>query len=191
MGNISIIRFAKINKANPGRNNSTRWKSSGKIISFNTSIFKLIAEGGLNFFRYLKNLGLSGEPNMIILSSRNDYQYDVNDLKSVRTLINLKKLNLIKHLDVFLNTLVRILPPNTNFIGCFSDRKTLNDNEFHVNWFLKLLNRLFNFAGFRIYHNMNNDEVIELLERNSFRIVDMQEKNGLTYFYSQNINEQD
>ena len=89
----------------------------------------VVAEGGVNFFRYLKNLGLSGEPNLIILSSRNHYHCDENDLKSVRTLINLKKLNLIKHLDLFLNALVRILPPETNFIGRFSYRNTCRDND--------------------------------------------------------------
>jgi hypothetical protein len=187
MRSISVLKFTNIFKVNHGWNNFKKGKSSIERISFNPSIFRLLAEGGVNFLRYLKNLDLAGEPNLIILSSRNHYHYDKNDLKSVRTLINLRKLNLIKHLDMFLNSLVRILPPNTNFIGCFSHRKTWKENEFNVKRLSGMLNRLFGFPCFRTDHNMNKNEVIELLERNNFRIVDMKEKNGLTYFYSQNI----
>ena len=187
MRSILALKFDNIFNVNPGWKTFTGGKSTNERISFNPSIFRLVAEGGVNFFRYLKNLGLSGEPNLIILSSRNHYHYDENDLKRVRTLINLKKLNLIKHLDVFLNALVHILPPNTNFIGCFSHRKTWKDNEFHVKRLSRLLDRLISFLGFRTDHNMNKNEVIELLEKNNFRIVDMKEKNGLTYFYSQNV----
>lgn len=172
MRRISVKKFAK---------------TSAERISFNPSILKLVAEGGVNFFRYLKNLGLSGEPNLIILSSRNQYHCDENDLKSVKTLINLKKLNLIKHLDLFLNALVRILPPETNFIGRFSHRNTFRDNKFKVNRLSGLLKRLIRFPGFRTDHILNKNEVIELLEKNNFRIVDLKEKNGCTYFYSQNI----
>jgi hypothetical protein len=98
-------------------------KISHRKIGFDPYIITLIAEIGINFFRYLKLLGMSRETNLIILSSKYQYSYNEDDLKKVRILINLKKLNLIKHLDMFLNTLVRVLPPNTNFIGYFSDKK--------------------------------------------------------------------
>jgi len=156
-------------------------------IGFDPSIINLIAEVGINFFRYLKSLGMSGETNLIVLSSKYNYSYDENGLKDVRILINLKKLNLIKHLDMFLNTLVRILPPNTNFIGYFSDKKNVRRSGFQFNRVLRLFNRLNNFLDSSTYHIMNKNEVTELLERNGFKTIDMKEMNGLTYFISQNV----
>jgi hypothetical protein len=37
---------------------------------------------------------------------------------------------------------------------------------------------------------MDKNDVSEVLERNGFKIVDMTEMNGLTYFYSQKISGQ-
>jgi len=187
MGNISVLKFINFINFNPGGNNLSKGKNSGERISFSTSIFKLLAKGGVNFFRYLKNLGLSGEPNLIILSSRNHYQYDKNDLKSVRTLISLKKLNLIKYLDTFLYALIRILPQNTNFIGCFSDSKNQKGNTFSFYHPFKLISRFINSLDTGTNYNMDKNKVTEVLERNGFKIFDMTEMNGLTYFYSQKI----
>ena len=53
---------------------------------------------------------------------------------------------------------------------------------FKVKRFSGLLKRLIRFPGFRTDHIMNKNEVIELLERNNFRIVDLKEKNGLYIF---------
>jgi hypothetical protein len=90
---------------------------------FDPAIFLLIAEVGLNFFRFLKSLGMSGERNLVVLSSKYNYSCHEHELKDVRVIVNLKKLNFIKHLDLFLNSLVRTLPPDTRFVGYFSDGK--------------------------------------------------------------------
>jgi len=190
MESISVLKLVNFINVNPGGNNFTRGKSFSEKISIITSIFKLLAKGGVNFFRYLKNLGLSGEPDLVILSSRNHYQYDKNDLKSGSTLISLKKLNLIKYLDAFLYALIRILPQNTNFIGCFSDGKTKKVNAFSFYHPFRLLNRFFNSLDTSKNHNMDKNEISEVLERNGFKIVDMTEMNGLTFFYSQKISGQ-
>ncbi|HEX7467240.1 MAG TPA: hypothetical protein VF324_01465, partial [Methanobacterium sp.] len=105
-----------------------RERTSYGSTSFSPAIVNIVAEAGENFFRYLKNIGLSKDPDLIVLSSKHHYYCDENKLKSVRTLINLKKLNLIKHLDTFLFTLNHILPQNANFLGCFSDNKALKRN---------------------------------------------------------------
>lgn len=167
-----------------------RERTSSGSASFSPAIVKMDAEAGENFFRYLISIGRYKEPNLIVLSSKHHYYYDESDLRSVRTLINLKKLNLIKHLDKFLHNLIHILPQNANFIGCFSDSKTLNGNAFHVYQPSRLFNRFINFLDSRTDHNMDKNEVSEILERNGFKIVDMTEMSGLTYFYSQKISEQ-
>lgn len=145
---------------------------------------------GINFFRYLKNLGISRETKLIVLSSKNNYSYDEKDLKNVRIIINRKRLNLIKHLDLFLNSLVRILPPNTSFIGYFSDNKTVNRYGFHFKTLMKSLNRINIFSSSATDYIMNKSEVLELLEKNGFKTIDMKVMNGLTYFISQNVNRQ-
>jgi hypothetical protein len=129
-----------------------------KLNFFNPAIFVLLAEVGLNFFRFLRSLGLSADPNLVVLSSKDNYFCNEYELKNARIIVNLKKLNLIKHLDLFLNTMVLILPPDSSFIGYFSDEKALNRSE-----------------------------VAELLEKNGFKTLDMKEMNGLTYFISKNV----
>lgn len=156
--------------------------------SLSPAIVNMVAEGGKNFFQYLKSLGLSKEPNLIVLSSSQHYYYDESDLRSVRTLINLKKLNLIKHLDKFLHTLFRILPQNANFIGCFSDNNSMKrNNGFPFYQPSRILDRFINLLDFKTEYKMSKNEVLELLEKHGFKIVDMTEMNGLTYFYSQNV----
>lgn len=151
----------------------------------NTSVIRYT---GFNFFRYLKNLGISGETKLIVLSSKNNYSYDDKDLKNVRIIINRKRLNLIKHLDMFLNTLVRIIPPDTSFIGYFSDNKTENRHDSLFNTIMKSFNRINIFSGSKKGYTMDKSEVLELLERNGFKTIDMRMINGLTYFVSRNVN---
>ena len=150
---------------------------------FNPAVVTMITEGGINFFHYLKSIHLSKESEILVLPSKHHYYYDEKELKGVRILVNPRKLNLIKHLDLFLNNLVRILPPNANFIGCFSDNKTLNVNgslSYHLS---RLFSRFINALDDKTDHIMNKNEVSELLEKNGFKTVDMKEMNGLTYFY--------
>jgi hypothetical protein len=155
--------------------------------AFRPSIVTLIAEVGITCFRYLKSLGLSGETNLIVLSSKDNYSIRESDLKNVRILVNLKKLNLIKHLDIFLNSLVLILPPDTSFIGYFSAKPRHFDLGFHLKKFLKFFIGFNSFPGSGRGHILNRDEVMELLERNGFETIGMKEMNGLTYFISQNV----
>jgi len=185
MGNIPDLKNTCVSSDKIQRTNFTVEKIPHRSTGFNPSIVTLIAEVGVNFFRYLKSLGMSRETNLIVLSPKHHYYYDEKDLKNVRVLINLKKLNLIKHLDMFLNTLVRILPPNANFIGYFSDNKNVKGNRFQFNKLMRFLNRLNNLFDSRIDHIMNKNEVTELLERNGFKTIDMKEMNGFIYFNSQ------
>jgi hypothetical protein len=145
----------------------------------------LTAEDGKNFFRYLKSFNLSKGPDLLILPPNDHYYYDENDLKSVKTLINLKKLNLIKFPDTFLQNLFGILPSNVNFIGCFSDSKTLRRKRFLSG----LSTRFNNLLDSKTNYFMDKKYVSELLEKYGFKVIDITEMNGLTYFYSQNISQ--
>lgn len=162
-------------------------KTTHGISGFFPAIVTMIAEDGDNFFRYLKDLGLSRENNLVVLSSRHHYFYDENELKNVRTLINLRKLNLIKYLDEFLYTLVQVLPPDTKFLGCFSDFEVSEKSETS---FLRPIKSLGHKIS-KLYSGnekiLNRNRVSEILESFGFKIIDMTDMNGLTYFCAQNL----
>ena len=78
---------------------------------FDPALITLISEVGLNFFRFLKSMGISDESNLVVLSSKDNYSCTENELKNARIIINLKKLNVIKHLDLFLTRWFVFFPP--------------------------------------------------------------------------------
>jgi hypothetical protein len=168
-------------------NHPDRDKSSQGVSGFFPAIVNMIAEGGENFFRYLKTLGLSRENNLVVLSSRYHYYYDETEMKSVKTLINLRKLNMIKYLDEFLFTLVQVLPPDTKFLGCFSDCKAAETARVSFLHPIKFLRRTINILDSNGVRTMNKTSVTEMLESYGFKIINMTEMDGLTYFCSQNV----
>jgi len=146
----------------------------------------LAAEGGENFYHYINWLGLSKDPNLMILSSIHHYYYDFNDLKGVKTLINLKQLKQVTHLDSFLNNVYRVLPAKANFIGCFKDNKIRRGIAVPFYQSFKFLNGLINVIDSKTDRFMSRKYVIKLLESHKFKIVDMTEIGSLTYFCAQN-----
>lgn len=126
-------------------------------------IVKMVALCGFSFSRYMRSSGLTGEPGQIILSSHEGADYGRLDLRRARTLISRRRLDLIKHLEMFVNSLVWLLPPETSFVGCFA-------HEGH-------------FSAGRHRH-LSRDRVSALLEGSGLVVIDMKEMNGLTYFHS-------
>jgi hypothetical protein len=168
-------------------NHPDRDRSAQGVSGFFPAIVNMIAEDGGNFFRYLKALGLTRENNLVVLSSRYHYYYDENEMKSVKTLVNLRKLNMIKYLDEFLFTLVQVLPPNTKFLGCFSDCKASETTKVSILHPIKLLRRTINNLDLHGERIMNKTSVSEILESYGFKIINMTEMDGLTYFCSQKV----
>jgi hypothetical protein len=154
---------------------------------FDPAIFILLAGVGLNFFRFLRSRGISREENLVVLSAKDHYAYDKDELKNVRILINLRKLNLIKHLDIFLSSLVRILPPNTSFIGYFSDGGAGKGSILQLSRVILPFRRLLRLFDSGTNHVMDRNDVMDLLWKNGFKTIEMKEINGLTYFISQNV----
>jgi len=165
----------------------------------------LIAEGGENLYNYVDWLGLSKDPNLIVLSSVHHYYYDNDDLKDVNTVINLKQLNEIKNIDVLFHSIFQIIPPKTNFIGSFIEIKkqngALNKNSSssnvtknNVDRFengiisrIPFLNMVYNLMDSKTNRNISRNDVTLLLEEHGFKILDMTEFNGITYFLAQKI----
>jgi hypothetical protein len=151
--------------------------------SFSSNNASLTAERGMSIFRYLKRFNLFNEPDLLILYPNIHFYYDENELKSIRTFINLKKLNLIKDLDEFLHSVFSITPMNINFVGCFTDSKPHKGIEFITG----LSTRLTNLLDAKTYNSMNKTEVMELLEKYGYKVVDMTEADGVTFIYSRNV----
>jgi hypothetical protein len=182
MENISTLNATrKVNEENLMRNLDIT-KSDEERWMENPVMNDLIAEGGENFFNYLEWHGLAKEDNMLVLSSRHHYYYDPNELQSVTTLINVKKLNLIKHLDSFLQSVVHVLSPESNFVGCFSDWKTQRGTGFTS----RMYKGFINFLDAKIDVDFDKNDVSKILESHGLRVIDMTEINGLTYFRAQN-----
>ena len=155
----------------------TRWNKNSPVIE------ELIAEGGNNFYRYLRWQNLANDPNILLLSSRHHYYYDHTELKWTNTLVILKKLNRIKYIESFLHALHLVLSPGANFIGYFSDSDTQNGTGL-VSMMYK---GFIDFLDSRTDRKFNSEGISRLLETNGFKVNDMTLINGLTYFKTRNI----
>jgi len=182
MENISTLNGAGTINENSIMKHLIRTNFNEERTMENPVIRNLIAEGGESFFNYLECHGLTKEDNMLVLSSTHHYYYDPNELESITTLINVKKLNLIKHLDSFLQSIVHVLSPKSNFIGCFSDWKTQKG----VGLTSRMYKGFINFIDAKIDVEIDRNDVLRILESYGFKVLDMTEINGLTYFRAQN-----
>jgi hypothetical protein len=182
----SIIKTTKTDNIQVVKNNQGENNISLNEDKKNPVFDNLVAEGGENFFHYINWLGLSKDTNLMVLSSIHHYYYDFNELKGVRTLINIKQLNQINHIDSFLNNVFRVLPPKSNFVGCFKDNKIHRGMAGPIYQSFKLLSSLFNMFDSKTNKFLSRKYVIKLLESHDFRISDMTEIGEITYFCCQN-----
>jgi hypothetical protein len=168
-------------------------------------IDKLITEGGGVFYKYVEGIGLSKDTNLMVLSSMHNYYYNYEELSNVKTVINLKELNHIKQLKSHLQSYVRFLPDNGNFVGCFVDnmkidryelryslsshgnKKRLEDIENSIVSSNPLINMFYSIMDSRTNLFMSEKSVTSLLQDYGFKVINMTDLNGLTYFHSQKI----
>lgn len=143
-------------------------------------------EAGDDFLQYLHFLQLAKEQDILALSSTHHYYYVFNDLKDIKTLINLKKLNNIESLGSFLHSVVWNLPQKANFIGYFNN-DTGNRSVFSFYNSTKFFNGLVNYCFSRTYRSLTKNDVSRLMGKHKLKIVDMTDINGITYFCARNI----
>jgi hypothetical protein len=174
-----------------------------QVLEKNPAIQKLIKAGYKIFSDYLEWLGLSPDPNIIVLSPSRHYYYDDEDLKEVSTILNLEHLNHIKEVRVFLQTINQMLPSGSYFIGSFIDKRNHNglfssasmkhEKQWKVDPVkngissrIPILNMIYEFMDSRTNNrNMTGRSVTLLLENAGMKIVDMTEISGITYFCAQ------
>lgn len=76
-------------------------KASERTTGLNPVIMNMLSGSSENFLNYMKELDLAKSQNLMVLSSGHRYYYDETDLRSVKTVLNLEKLNFIRHIDRF------------------------------------------------------------------------------------------
>jgi hypothetical protein len=161
----------------------------------------LTTEGGKSFYNYIDWLGLAKDPDLIVLSSMHHYYYDTDDLKEIRTVVNLMPLNQIKHVKGLFHTIYHLIPHKCYFIGCFADHKKhfgfvfknnpMDDNSKDADHDIKSRIPLLNFLN-RIIDSktdkfLSAKNVTLSLEDLGFKVLDMTEFNGITYFCAQKV----
>jgi hypothetical protein len=162
-------------------------------------------EEGENFANYIDQLGLAIDPNLVVLSSLHHYYYDAEEMTNVKTVVNLKELNQIKQLKDFLHSIYHILPSGCSLIGCFINNKKqsgfiLNTNptdtyykrnsdaiENGIASSSPFLNMIFNVIDSKTNKYMSDRSVSMLLREHGFKVLDMTEYDGLTYFCAQSL----
>jgi len=152
----------------------------------NPVVENIISEGGNDLFKYLTWTGLAKEPNLMVLSSMHHYYYDHKDMAGIKTLINLKKLNQVKHLESFLHTLFRILPSRAYFVGCFKNNKQHRKSSSLTNS-ARFFTGLVNIFNSRPERPLTKKGVNQLMEEHGFKVIDITDLNGMTYFWAQNL----
>jgi len=179
--------------------------SSIDMVVASEAVDNLISEGGEGFYNYVNRIGLANDSNLIVLSSQHKYYYDSEEIDKVRTVINLKELNLIKQISSLLHSHLRFLPLRCNFVGCFvnnekTDRYALrksscynekiknNDKvELGIISRFPFINMLYSIMDSRTNKYMSEGLVTSILRVHGFKVIDMTELNGLTYFHSQKV----
>jgi hypothetical protein len=146
----------------------------------------IAVEAGDDFYQYVNWIGFSKEPDLMVLSSMHHYYYDHDDMKGVKVLVNLKKLNHIRHLESFLHTLYKIMDSKAYFLGCFKTNHT-RKNSGMLSQSGKFINGLINILDSKTDRNISKQGAIKLLETHGFKVIDLTEIKGITYFWAQNI----
>jgi hypothetical protein len=186
MENISDFMQQNIPVGDNDSSNQERVKNSNTPSAFSDAVVEIISKSAEKKFD-LSNGNIYEEPELLVLPSNQHYFYAEEDLKNVRTLINLNKFNNIKHPVNFLHTLFRTLPANAGFIGCFSDDKTRTSLGATYYKPSRLIKWMVNFIDSRTDHFMDRRKVSELLSAHGFKVVEMRNIDGLTFFYSKNM----
>ena len=156
-----------------------------EISRINPVLENIRSEAGTDLIQYLHFLQLEKETNLMALSASHHYYYDLDDMKSIRTLVNLKKLNKIKSLGSFLDNVGRILPQEAIFIGYFKN-DTGNRSVFSFYQTTRFFNSMVNYFDSKTDSSLTKEDVSKLLVEHKFRVVDITDINGMTYFCSRN-----
>lgn len=181
---------------NPGRSNPPA--SSGLL----SLLAELTAEVRRDIIYYLDEMGLINEQPILVIPSTRHYFYDADDMKGVKTIVNLKPLNYVREIRDFLRKIAELLHDDSIFVGCFTDNKSQNGfpdkysnlprhlsekAEVYENGIesrIPFINRMYSFIDMKTNRYLTSRTVAHLLMESNLQLVTMTERNGLTYFHA-------
>lgn len=184
-------------------NSGYRINNANRERKLNILFEELTDEVREDLITYLDRMGLVGEAKVLVIPSTRHFFYDVEDLRGIKTVINLKQLNYVREIREFLKKISEMLPNNSSFVGCFIDNKSqtgFSDKygnlpkqfsekaeayENGIESRIPFINRMYSFIDARTNRYLTKRTVSHLLEECSLQLVSMTELNGLTYFCTQ------
>ncbi len=183
----------------------------GKLASRESSYIRffgeLASEVREDLFNYLDRLGLVNDSHLLVIPSTHHYFYEAEDMKGIKTVVNLKQLNHVREIRDFLKKIAELLPNESNFVGCFVDNQTQNGFadkysnlprqlsekaeifENGIESRIPFINRMYSFIDSRTNRYLTRRTVSHLIEENGLQIAGMTEQNGLTYFCARKISQ--
>lgn len=144
------------------------------------SLEHLLLSSNEDFYRYVHWTGLTRENGIMVLMPISHYHYDFEDLKGIRVLISQKKLNNVKHLESFLHTLFKSMPADGYFLGCFerSDKAGRKKSSIPARKFLCSIQ----YIEYQPERLFTREGVSIMLEGHGYKVIDLTDINGITYF---------
>lgn len=196
--NPGIIREQALQKVSPRR---LSLRDSGLMHLFD----ELDIEVRQSLMDYLDRMGLIKESGLLVIPSMRHYFYDADDMKGIKTVITLRQLNHVREIKDFLRQITRLLPLNSNFIGCFIDNRTHDGfpdspslpkqtseraaaYENGIESRIPFINRMYSFIDARTNRYLTKKVVTNLLKESGLELVSMTELKGLTFFHTQKTN---
>jgi len=176
--------------------------NSSRMMKLNHLFAELNAEVRQDLIRYLEELGPFNESNLLVIPSSRHFFYDTEDLKGVKTVVNLKQLNFVREIRDFLHNVSKMLPQESHFVGCFIDNRTQNGfsdkysnlprnlsekaeaYENGIESRIPFINRMYSFIDLKTNRYLTKKTVSNLLEECRLQLIGMTEINGLTYFHA-------
>jgi hypothetical protein len=158
-----------------------------------------------DLINYLDRMELVSDSGVLVIPSARHYFYNAEDLKGIKTVINLKRLNHVRDIRNFLRKISDLLPNKSNLVGCFVDSKiqksypdkysNLSGNpadkteayENGIESKVPFINRMYSFIDLRPNRYLTRRAVIHYLEESGLELLGMTELKGLTYFCAQKI----
>ncbi len=180
----------------------TRKVTSSEESGLNHLLSELNTSVRQDLISYLAELGLVNDPAILVIPSSGHFFYDAEELKGVKTIVNLKQLNYVREIRDFLHKISELLPPESSFVGCFIDNKLQNGfsdkysnlpkalsekaeaYENGIESRIPFINRMYSFIDLKTNRYLTKRTVTNLLEECTLQLIGMTELNGLTYFHT-------
>ena len=167
---------------------------------------ELLEEVNSDVVKYFKSIPFVMDQKVLYLSTIRHYIFDSATLYDVNTVLNLRLVNRIAHVNYFLFNTNRMLPMKGYYLGCFENQtqqkkriksltpRLLGSISFFVFSFFHFLipkipgiRSLYLFATSGSMKYLSTNKLATLLLKNGFQLADTSSIQGKTYFVAKKI----